>query len=360
MDIDIDIVEEGLASTVAATEYSSVALVDTGLLRSRAYEVTYDHLSLLGDYTLRITAEDYSGKVSSLGFGVNTGDARFFGDQSELPEGGVLLLGQQIRLLVGRPVVILEDDIRVFVDGTPAEDFDGYSVVMKDAEGKQWEISFRPTLSAGEHIVRVEVQGFERERMFVYVPASVEFYADGEILIDDDTVSGSAEIEIIIRSESELTEEDLELELDGQPYAASFLPDSAGTVWTTTFEPNLGVGDHELTVYIAGVGITRQFRVSGDLGLAEVSAYPNPFSGETYIFYTISRDVDDARIYIYTVSGRLILDADIDAFAGYNEFMWDGRDALGDRVANGIYIYRVVVKSSSGEQEFIDRLLKVE
>jgi hypothetical protein len=360
MAIDIDIVEDGLVSPVAETEYSSTALVDTGFLRSRAYEIAYDHISLLGDYTLRITAEDYSGKISSLGFGVTTGEARFFGDQLELPEGGVVLLGQQIRLLIGRPVSILEDDITVFVDGTPADQFSGYSAVMRDADGKQWEVTFEPALSAGEHTVRLEVHGFERERMFVYVPATVEFFADGEILIEDDAVSGTSEIEIVIRSESQLSEEDLDLELDGAPHGASFLPDSAATVWRSVFNLDLGTGAHELTVYIAGVGVTRRFQVSAGLALDEVSAYPNPFSGETYIFYTLSQDVDDASIHIYTVSGRRILKAGIDTFGGYNEFMWDGRDAMGDRVANGVYVYRVVITSGSGEKDFVGRLLKVE
>ena len=38
----------------------------------------------------------------------------------------------------------------------------------------------------------------------------------------------------------------------------------------------------------------------------------------------------------------------------------DGRDMAGDRIANGMYIYKVVVKSDSGEKELVGRLAKIE
>jgi hypothetical protein len=357
MSIDLDIVEDGLVFPVAETEYSSVALTDSGYLRSRAYEVLYDHVSLLGDYTLGITAEDYSGRTSSLGFRVNTGEARFFGDQIELSDRGVLLLGQEIRILVGRPVTILEDDLRAFVDGTPAAEFGGYTAVARDAEGKQWEISFRPTLAAGEHTVWVEIHGFRRERTFVYVPAAVEFRANGDLLLDDDRIPGTSEFEAIVRSEAPLAEEDLALELDAVPLVVTFLPDSAETIWRSVFDLDLEIGDHEFTLYVSGVGVARRFQVSDGFELSEVSAYPNPFSDETYIFYSLSQDAA-ATITIYTISGRRIVEARADGFAGYNEFVWDGRDMAGDRVANGLYIYRIVATSDAGEREFIGRLVK--
>ncbi|MDP3024833.1 MAG: FlgD immunoglobulin-like domain containing protein, partial [candidate division Zixibacteria bacterium] len=49
---------------------------------------------------------------------------------------------------------------------------------------------------------------------------------------------------------------------------------------------------------------------------------------------------------IFTLSGRLIRTMSGTGSAGFNSgVVWDGRDQDGDKVANGVYIYKVVAKT---------------
>ena len=54
------------------------------------------------------------------------------------------------------------------------------------------------------------------------------------------------------------------------------------------------------------------------------------------------------EISIYTVAGRLIRKIqDYSAVSvGFQAIRWDGTDEVQDRIANGVYIYRLRAKSS--------------
>jgi hypothetical protein len=91
--------------------------------------------------------------------------------------------------------------------------------------------------------------------------------------------------------------------------------------------------------------------------LKEVINYPNPFKEETYINFDLTRD-GLATIKIFTVSGKLIrrLCEDCPVRMGNNQFKWDGMDAEGDKVANGVYLYKIEVKNGEGDKDsFIGR-----
>ena len=72
--------------------------------------------------------------------------------------------------------------------------------------------------------------------------------------------------------------------------------------------------------------------------------YPNPFNPETWIPYQLSKDTNVA-IHIYTADGRLVrhLDLGFQSAGTYHTrsraVNWDGRNALGERVASGVYFY---------------------
>jgi hypothetical protein len=84
--------------------------------------------------------------------------------------------------------------------------------------------------------------------------------------------------------------------------------------------------------------------------LRDLLPYPNPFDRRTNLTFFITRDAR-VTLKIYTVAGRLIYSqTDIDAPYGYNwDLTWDGRDAEGDKVANGVYLYKMSATSVSGE-----------
>lgn len=86
--------------------------------------------------------------------------------------------------------------------------------------------------------------------------------------------------------------------------------------------------------------------VSGALGMAEVMNCPNPFKDDTYFTFVASSDVDSLVIKIYTATGRLIQKLETGGLpAGYNQIHWDGRDGDGDRIANGVYFYKIIARA---------------
>ena len=72
--------------------------------------------------------------------------------------------------------------------------------------------------------------------------------------------------------------------------------------------------------------------------------FPNPFNPETWIPYQLSQPTE-VSIQIYNVSGHLVrtLDLGWQATGSYmtpsSAAYWDGRNAVGERVASGIYFY---------------------
>ena len=74
--------------------------------------------------------------------------------------------------------------------------------------------------------------------------------------------------------------------------------------------------------------------------------YPNPFNPETWIPYQLSKD-SPVSISIYDTTGKLVrtLSLGFQSAGFYNSqgraAYWDGRNALGERVASGIYFYQL-------------------
>ena len=74
--------------------------------------------------------------------------------------------------------------------------------------------------------------------------------------------------------------------------------------------------------------------------------YPNPFNPETWIPYELATDTD-VRLTIYNTQGVVIRSLEFGhQSAGYytgrdRAAYWDGRNALGERVASGLYFYQL-------------------
>ncbi len=89
----------------------------------------------------------------------------------------------------------------------------------------------------------------------------------------------------------------------------------------------------------------------GDLVVRDLYNYPNPFRDRTQFTFqqNLSKPID-VKIKIFTIAGRLI--NEIEHFNINDRFVvidWDGRDADGDQLANGTYLYKLIVKSVDGE-----------
>lgn len=92
--------------------------------------------------------------------------------------------------------------------------------------------------------------------------------------------------------------------------------------------------------------------VSSDaLVVRDVYNYPNPFSANTtFTFQQNLAQPIDVKINIYTIAGRLIkVLEEKNINQKFVKINWDGRDDEGDRLANGTYLYKLIVKTSNGD-----------
>lgn len=89
------------------------------------------------------------------------------------------------------------------------------------------------------------------------------------------------------------------------------------------------------------------------LALRDIYNYPNPFSSNTT--FTFQHNIGSAfnvKIKIYTITGRLIKEIEErDMIGKFARIDWDGRDNDGNQIANGTYLYKLVVESSDGSQK---------
>jgi len=78
--------------------------------------------------------------------------------------------------------------------------------------------------------------------------------------------------------------------------------------------------------------------------------YPNPFTSSTAFVFTVtgSEIPQNIRIQILTISGKVVREITKDELGpihvGRNitDFKWDGTDTYGQKLANGVYLYRVL------------------
>ncbi len=100
------------------------------------------------------------------------------------------------------------------------------------------------------------------------------------------------------------------------------------------------------------------FEVITEARISNVLNYPNPFSTSTQFVYTLTGEEPPAQfsIQIMTVSGRVVrtlTQAELGPLrigTHRTDYAWDGTDDYGDRLANGVYLYRVLAKDSKGKE----------
>ena len=100
--------------------------------------------------------------------------------------------------------------------------------------------------------------------------------------------------------------------------------------------------------------VKAKVRAQRELELTGVMNYPNPFSEVTNFYYHLSQDADRVEIKIFTLAGKLIKRIPFaSSRRGVNfSATWDGRDEEGDKVATGVYIYKIVAEGSvNGERK---------
>jgi len=133
-----------------------------------------------------------------------------------------------------------------------------------------------------------------------------------------------------------------------------------------TPEPALESGEYVLTVQGSDAsgnlsgdnGMQIEFVVERESKISNVLPYPNPFSSHTQFVFTLTgMQVPDVfTIQIYTLSGKVVKEITKEELGplriGVNrtEYRWNGTDDFGNRLANGVYLYRVITSEVEGEK----------
>jgi len=94
------------------------------------------------------------------------------------------------------------------------------------------------------------------------------------------------------------------------------------------------------------------FEVINESQITNFYPYPNPFSSSVRFVFTVTgaEVPDQIKIQIMTVTGKVVREIFQDELGplriGNNitEYAWDGKDEYGDQLANGVYIYRVLIR----------------
>jgi hypothetical protein len=144
--------------------------------------------------------------------------------------------------------------------------------------------------------------------------------------------------------------------------ASSSENNEAKIEWTPTFEAS---GEYTLRLLAedkSGNSIGKNeyqtvFNIITEQMISNVLNYPNPFSTSTRFVYTLtgSSTPDHFKIQIMTMSGKVVREiteqeiGPLKVGTHMTDYTWDGRDEYGDKLANGVYIYRIVAKDNKGD-----------
>lgn len=104
------------------------------------------------------------------------------------------------------------------------------------------------------------------------------------------------------------------------------------------------------------------FEIINESSISNVYNYPNPFTTKTQFVFTLTGDQvpDDMFIQIMTVTGKVVKEIYMEELGpihiGHNktDYAWDGTDMYGDKLAIGVYLYRVVTKINNEEINHLD------
>ncbi|MEM9664060.1 MAG: C25 family cysteine peptidase [Bacteroidota bacterium] len=155
----------------------------------------------------------------------------------------------------------------------------------------------------------------------------------------------------------------------GSPDVAYTPASAPGEAARLLFTPDLSERDTTYTLQVRAFDASGNeaqdspyqlhFRVQQEVEVESLYPYPNPMVESTRLAFRLrgadATEIDDFRIRLYTLTGRLVRELDLmdepqlltapPLRIGWNQAVWDGRDADGDRVATGVYLYKVFART---------------
>lgn len=202
---------------------------------------------------------------------------------------------------------------------------------------------------------------------------------DGVRIMDGDIVSPSPLISVVLKDENKhLIKKDtaglvllLKKPCSGCEFErisinnpeVRWTPAGSDNRFTIEYHPkNLADGKYTLRVQGTDVSTNKSgvldyqinFEVVNKATITHFYPYPNPFSTATRFVFTLtgSEIPDQVKVQIMTVTGKVVREitqdelGDIRIGNNISSFVWDGTDEFGDRLANGVYLYRVLVRQN--------------
>ena len=132
------------------------------------------------------------------------------------------------------------------------------------------------------------------------------------------------------------------------------------------FKPkNLAEGIYTLKVQSNDVNLNNAGSAEYQINFTVINAksatnfypYPNPFTSSMRFVFTLtgSEVPDYINVKIMTIQGKVVKELNKDDLGNIHigsnitDVVWDGTDEYGDRLANGVYLYTVTIKSNGEE-----------
>jgi hypothetical protein len=257
--------------------------------------------------------------------------------------------------------------------------FESKAVIPKDISysdttGKI-ELYFQASGSDGSGYTRnITVGGTDTNVVNNHEPPTIKIYLDSRNFKDGDVVSANPTLIVDLHSENGINLSEagvghsLQATFDSQSvdlssyYVGAIDSYQDGTV-NFPVTMSLAPGEHSVTVSAFDVfnnsseaRATFDIESSQQLSLMNIYNYPDPFSSSTA--FTFQRtavggagEPVNVKIKVFTLSGRLIKTilsyGETDTFV---KIPWDGLDDDGNRLANGVYLYKVIVSTLDGSQ----------
>ncbi|NOZ62496.1 MAG: T9SS type A sorting domain-containing protein [Calditrichaeota bacterium] len=120
-----------------------------------------------------------------------------------------------------------------------------------------------------------------------------------------------------------------------------------GEIATNLNLANLIMNEGRIAVTIENETVSLNPTLPQKYGLKQ--NYPNPFNPSTMISFNLSRQAN-VKISVFDVSGKEVrVLVNEKTQPGYHHIEWDGRNNFGEKVASGVYFYRMQINEANGK-----------
>ena len=202
--------------------------------------------------------------------------------------------------------------------------------------------------------------------------AAYDINADGTVddkdasLLTDAISNGSTDAKYDVNNDGKVNFDDLQLVLDNRDEGAAGAPLRVGRKLTAAqmariqeqIDLLIATGDRSPAAMRTLIYLQQLLATARPEQTQLLANYPNPFNPETWIPYELATDTE-VRITIYNTQGVVIRRLQLgQQSAGYytdreRAAYWDGQNALGERVASGVYFYQFETDTMSSMRKMV-------